>query len=71
MEFEQERINGLREGGFSYHAIRARAQRNGSTLMRVWKQWTDEHRTNGKSGSGRPEGDISTRRSTLAPHGGE
>ncbi|GFW94471.1 transposable element Tc1 transposase [Trichonephila clavipes] len=44
---------GLREGGFSYHAIGARVQRNSSTVMRVWKQWTDEHRTTRKTGSGR------------------
>ncbi|GFT05399.1 uncharacterized protein TNCV_124101 [Trichonephila clavipes] len=46
-EFERERIIGLLEGGFSYHAIEARVQRNSSTVMRVWKQWTDEHRTTG------------------------
>ncbi|GFX79006.1 retrotransposable element Tf2 protein type 1 [Trichonephila clavipes] len=32
--------------------ICARVQRNSSTVMRVWKQWTDEHRTNRKTGSG-------------------
>ncbi|GFW55034.1 uncharacterized protein TNCV_2786491 [Trichonephila clavipes] len=36
MEFERGRIIGLREGGFSNHAIRARVQRNSSTMMRVW-----------------------------------
>ncbi|GFX13073.1 transposable element Tc1 transposase [Trichonephila clavipes] len=51
-EFERGRIIGLREGGFSYRAIGARVQRNSSTVMRVWKQWTDEHRTTRKSGSG-------------------
>ncbi|GFU36789.1 transposable element Tc1 transposase [Trichonephila clavipes] len=55
MEFEQERIIGLRKGGFSYRAIGARVQRNSSTVMRVWKQWTDEHRTTRKTGSGRRE----------------
>ncbi|GFX84585.1 uncharacterized protein TNCV_723931 [Trichonephila clavipes] len=53
MEFERERIIGIREGGFSYHAIGARVQRNSSTVMRVWKQLTDEHRTTQKTGSGR------------------
>ncbi|GFX56511.1 transposable element Tc1 transposase [Trichonephila clavipes] len=43
----------LREGGFSYHVTGARVQRNSSTVMRVWKQWTDEHRTARKTGSGR------------------
>ncbi|GFT62858.1 uncharacterized protein TNCV_1606841 [Trichonephila clavipes] len=53
-EFERGRIIGLREGGFLlYHAIGARVQRNSSTLMRVWNQWTDEHRTTRKTGSGR------------------
>ncbi|GFW06650.1 transposable element Tc1 transposase [Trichonephila clavipes] len=28
-------------------------QRNSSTVMRVWKQWIIEHRTTGKTGSGR------------------
>ncbi|GFU36393.1 transposable element Tcb2 transposase [Trichonephila clavipes] len=47
------RIIGLREGGFSYRAIGARVQRNSSAVMRIWKQWTDEHRTTRKTGSGR------------------
>ncbi|GFT79746.1 uncharacterized protein TNCV_3089771 [Trichonephila clavipes] len=49
-EFEQGKIIGLREEGFSYHAIGARVQWNSSTVMRVWKQWIDEHR---KTGGGR------------------
>ncbi|GFX53142.1 transposable element Tc1 transposase [Trichonephila clavipes] len=49
MEFERGRIIGLREGEYSYHAIGARVQRNSSTVMRVWKQWTDEHRTTHES----------------------
>ncbi|GFY19311.1 uncharacterized protein TNCV_4126981 [Trichonephila clavipes] len=52
-EFERGRIIGFREGGFSYRAIGARAQRNRSTVMRVWKQWTDEHQTTRKTHSGR------------------
>ncbi|GFW23277.1 transposable element Tc1 transposase [Trichonephila clavipes] len=52
-ELERGRIIGLRGGGFPYHAIRARVQRNSSTVMRVWKQWTDEHRTTQKTSSGR------------------
>ncbi|GFV35065.1 transposable element Tcb2 transposase [Trichonephila clavipes] len=52
-EFERERIIGLREGGFSYHAIEARVQWNSSIVMRVWKQWTDEHRTTRTTGCGR------------------
>ncbi|GFU41155.1 transposable element Tc1 transposase [Trichonephila clavipes] len=44
-EFERERIIGLREGGFSYHAIGALMQRNSSTVMRVSKQWTDNYWT--------------------------
>ncbi|GFW06154.1 uncharacterized protein TNCV_36301 [Trichonephila clavipes] len=67
-EFEQGITIGLREGGFSYRARGARAQRNISTVMRVWKQWTDEHRTTRKTGS---EGDVNTRRSTPVPHGDE
>lgn len=52
-EFERGRIIGLREGRFSYRAIAARMQRNSSTVMRVWKQWTDKHRTTRKTGTGR------------------
>ncbi|GFU45385.1 transposable element Tc1 transposase [Trichonephila clavipes] len=44
---------GLRVGGFSYHSIGVRVQRNSSTVMRVWKQRTDEHRATKKTGSGR------------------
>ncbi|GFU94471.1 transposable element Tcb2 transposase [Trichonephila clavipes] len=52
-EFERGRITGPREGGFSYRAIGARVQRNSSTVMRAWKQWTDEHRTTRKTGNER------------------
>ncbi|GFU05103.1 uncharacterized protein TNCV_574541 [Trichonephila clavipes] len=51
-EFERGIIS-LREGGFSYRAIGVRVQRNNFTVMRVWKQWTDEHRPTRKIGSGR------------------
>ncbi|GFU68193.1 uncharacterized protein TNCV_39031 [Trichonephila clavipes] len=50
---EWGKIIGLREGGFSYRAIGARVQWNSSTVMRVWKLWTDEHRTTLKTGSKR------------------
>ncbi|GFU08986.1 transposable element Tcb2 transposase [Trichonephila clavipes] len=46
-------LRSLNGGGFSYRAIGARVQRNSSTVMRVWKQWTHEHRTSHKTGSGR------------------
>ena len=49
MEFEPERIIGLREGRFSYLPA-ARVQRNSSTVTPVWKQWTDEHRKTRKTG---------------------
>ncbi|GFY06687.1 transposable element Tc1 transposase [Trichonephila clavipes] len=52
-EFERGRSIGLREGGFSYHAIGARLQPNSFTIMRVWKQWTDENRTTRKTDRGR------------------
>lgn len=39
-------------GGFSYSAIAARVQRNSTTVMRIWKRWTNENRTTRKSGSG-------------------
>ncbi|GFW78016.1 transposable element Tc1 transposase [Trichonephila clavipes] len=52
-EFKRGRIIDLREGGFSYRAIGARVQRNSSTVMRVWKHWTNEPRTVRKTGSER------------------
>ncbi|GFY36046.1 transposable element Tc1 transposase [Trichonephila clavipes] len=52
-EFERGSIIGLQEGGFYCHATGARVQRNSSTVMRVWKQWTDENRTTRKTGSER------------------
>ncbi|GFX30790.1 transposable element Tc1 transposase [Trichonephila clavipes] len=52
-EFERGSIIGLREGGSSYRAIGARVQQKSSTGRRVWKQWTDEHRTTRKTDSGR------------------
>nr|XP_042894794.1 uncharacterized protein LOC122268735 [Parasteatoda tepidariorum] len=51
-EFERGRIFSLREAGLSHCAVAARVQRNSSTVMRVWKQWTDECQTTRKSGSG-------------------
>ena len=51
-EFEQERINGLQEGGFSYRSIAAYVQGNSSRAMLVWKQCTNEHRETRKTGSG-------------------
>ena len=50
--YEWGRIIGLREGRFSYRTIVILVQKNNSTVMRVWKQWTDERRTTRKSCSG-------------------
>ena len=52
-ESERLSILDLREGGFFNRAIAVRVQRNSSTMMRVWEQWIDEHRTSRKSGNGR------------------
>ncbi|GFW91254.1 hypothetical protein TNCV_736691 [Trichonephila clavipes] len=41
-EFERERIIGLREERFYYRSIGAHVQRNNSTVMRVWKQCTEQ-----------------------------
>ncbi|GFT65604.1 hypothetical protein TNCV_869061 [Trichonephila clavipes] len=46
--FERGKIIGHQEGGFSYHQIGARVQRNSSEGMRVWKHWTDKHQTTKK-----------------------
>ncbi|XP_071042100.1 uncharacterized protein [Parasteatoda tepidariorum] len=51
-EFERGRIIDLREAGLSHRTVAARVQRNRSTVMRVWKQLTDECQTTRKSGSG-------------------
>ncbi|GFY33730.1 retrovirus-related Pol polyprotein from transposon 17.6 [Trichonephila clavipes] len=52
-KLERGKIIGLQEGGFSYHAIGAREQRNSSTVIPVWEQWTDELRITRKTGNGR------------------
>ena len=52
-EFERERIIGLQNGGLYYCVIAACVQQN--TAIRIWKQWTDEHRTIGKTGSFRAD----------------
>ncbi|GFV33898.1 transposable element Tc1 transposase [Trichonephila clavipes] len=41
-EFERRRIIGLREGGLFYRVIGPRGQRNSSTVIRVWKQCTEQ-----------------------------
>lgn len=51
-EFVRGRIVGMREGGFSYRKIAARTQCNATTVMRVWKKWTEENQTRRKPGSG-------------------
>nr|XP_042908286.1 uncharacterized protein LOC122271363 [Parasteatoda tepidariorum] len=51
-DFERGRTIGLREAGLSYGADAARVQRNSSTVVCVWKQWTNECQTTWKSGSG-------------------
>ncbi|GFT45036.1 uncharacterized protein TNCV_3790311 [Trichonephila clavipes] len=52
-EFEWTKIIGFLEGGHSNHGIGARMQRNSSTVMQVFKQWTDEPRTTRKTGGGK------------------
>ncbi|GFS79932.1 uncharacterized protein TNCV_750761 [Trichonephila clavipes] len=56
-EFKRGSLFGLREGGFSYLAIGAHVQRNSSIVIRVWKQWIDEHQTTRKTGRGRRKQD--------------
>ncbi|PRD27004.1 UNVERIFIED_CONTAM: hypothetical protein NCL1_36549 [Trichonephila clavipes] len=51
-EFKRGSIIGLQTGRFSYHVIGACVRRNSSTVMRVWMQWTEKHRTTRKTGSG-------------------
>ncbi|GFT74079.1 uncharacterized protein TNCV_3708011 [Trichonephila clavipes] len=70
-EFERGRIIGLREGGFSYNALGARVQRKSSTVMRVWKEWTDERTEHFENWQWTTEGDVSARRLTPVLHGSE
>ena len=49
-ELEWGRIIDFRGGGFFSSAIAARVQRNNSTVMRVWNQWTNKHQTTQKTG---------------------
>ncbi|XP_071039865.1 uncharacterized protein [Parasteatoda tepidariorum] len=51
-ESERGIIICLQEAGLSYRAVAARVQRNSSTVMRAWKQCTNECQTTRKSGSG-------------------
>ena len=51
-------ILAFEKNDFSHRTIATHVQQSSSTVMRVWKQWM-------------MEGDVSTRRSTPAPHGGE
>ncbi|GFW91769.1 hypothetical protein TNCV_3400291 [Trichonephila clavipes] len=57
-EFARMIIINLREG-FSYRTTEARVQRNSSTVMQIWKQWTYEHRNNSKNWQWTMEGDVS------------
>ncbi|GFU17090.1 hypothetical protein TNCV_1853501 [Trichonephila clavipes] len=59
------RIIGLREGGFSYHSIGACV--SDASLEAVDRRAPN----NSKNWQWMTEGDVSTRRSTPAPHGGE
>ena len=52
-KFKSMRIICLQEGEFFYRLIAAHMQRNSSTVMQVWKQWTDEHRTTRNTDNGR------------------
>ncbi|GFU67965.1 hypothetical protein TNCV_2823081 [Trichonephila clavipes] len=71
MEFERRKIIGFREPGFSYHATGARVQQNSSTVMAVWKQWGLTSTDQLEKLVVTTEDDVSARRSTLTPHGGE
>ncbi|GFV85592.1 hypothetical protein TNCV_3774161 [Trichonephila clavipes] len=70
-KFERERIIGLREGGFSCHAIAAREQRNSSPAMRVWKKWTDDHPTTKKKTGNGQKKVISARDDSLVVRGSD
>ena len=51
-EFARGRIMGMGEGGISYQEIAARMQCNSTTVMRIWKNWTEENQAREKPGSG-------------------
>ena len=47
---ERGRMVGLREAGLSYCDITARTGHSALTVMRVWEQWREEDRTQGRAG---------------------
>ena len=51
-EFARSRIIGMREFGFSYREIAVRTQCNVTTVMRIWKKWTEENEARRKPGGG-------------------
>ncbi|GFX47343.1 HTH_Tnp_Tc3_2 domain-containing protein [Trichonephila clavipes] len=48
-----QQLTKFERGGTTFEQEVARVQRNSSTVRRVWKQWTDEHRKTRKTASGR------------------
>ncbi|GFU67368.1 hypothetical protein TNCV_640681 [Trichonephila clavipes] len=64
-EFEQGRIIGLREGGFSYSTIGACVHFHSDASLEA----VDRRAPNSKNWQWTTEGDVSARRSAQAPHG--
>ena len=52
-DFERGRFIGLQEGRFFYLSIVAHMKRNSSTVIIVWKQWTDKNLTTRKTSNRR------------------
>ena len=50
-EIARGRIIDMQECGFSYPEIAARMQCNVTTVMRIWKKWTEENQARRKPGS--------------------
>ena len=50
-EFAQGSIISVREGGFSYRENAACTQCNATTVIHIWKKWTEENQARWKPGS--------------------
>ncbi|GFW31938.1 uncharacterized protein TNCV_5041071 [Trichonephila clavipes] len=64
---QRGRVIGLRKGGFSFHDMAERLDRNVSSVHHCWEQWSRDGTASRRSGSGRPCG--STYREDHRIHG--
>lgn len=53
-DFEKGRIVGMKEAGFGLREIARRVDANPSTVLRVWRRWSNDETYRRRAGSGRP-----------------